>query len=57
MNQQKNKIRIEKDVTVLREKVKMKEETTPKKLLSPKGAIVFSEQLSRSSLSSGFIYI
>jgi len=40
MNQQKTKYRIKKDMNVLRERVSMKEETTtPKKLLSHKGAI------------------
>jgi hypothetical protein len=53
MNQQKTKIQIEKNVNVLRERVRMKEETAPKKLLNHKGAIVFSEQLSRSGLSTG----
>jgi hypothetical protein len=44
MKQQKTKIRIEKDMNSFKERVSMKEETTtPKKLLSPKGAIVFSE--------------
>jgi hypothetical protein len=57
MNQQKTKIRIEKDVNVLRERVRMKEEATPQKLLSSNGAIVFFEQLSCSGLSTGLIYI
>ena len=39
MRQQKTKIQIEKDMNVLREKIRMKEETTPKKLLSHKGDI------------------
>jgi hypothetical protein len=40
MKQQKTKIRIEKDMNSFKERVSMKEETTtPKKLLSPKGAI------------------
>jgi hypothetical protein len=44
MKNQRIKYRIEKDMNVLREKVRMKEEiTTPEKLLSPKGAKVFSE--------------
>jgi len=38
---------------VRKEREGMKEETTtPKKLLSPKGAIIFSEQLAIDSLSS-----
>ena len=41
MNQQKPKYRIEKDMNSFKESVNVKEETTtPKKLLSHKGAIV-----------------
>jgi hypothetical protein len=57
MNQQKTKIRIEKDVNVLRERVRMKEKAAPQKLLSSKGDIVFFEQLSCSGLSTGLLYI
>jgi hypothetical protein len=38
MNQQKTKYRIEKDMDSFKERVSMKEETTPKKLLSHKRA-------------------
>ena len=45
MKQQKTKIRIEKDMNSFKESVSMKEEkTTPKKLLSPKGAIDWSKR-------------
>jgi hypothetical protein len=45
MKQQKTKIRIEKDMNSFKERVNMKEETTtPKKLLSPKGAIDCSKR-------------
>jgi hypothetical protein len=42
MKNQKTKYRTKKDMNSFKERVSMKEDTTtPKKLLSPKGAIVF----------------
>jgi len=50
MNQQKTKYRIKKDMDSFKERVRMKEETTtPKKLLSHKGAIACSKHNSRRS--------
>jgi hypothetical protein len=51
MKNQRIKYRFEKDMDSYKERVSMKEDTrTPKKLLSHKGAIVFSESLDSAGL-------